>query len=90
VNSDSRDKGQPTALDDLRVVELPALDAMPYFAGAIAGKAFAELGDFFGARAAAANFGATAGCGHEVLLGDGSNELAKHESRDAAGAVDSR
>lgn len=32
------------ALDDLKVVELPTLDAMPFFAATIAAKAFAELG----------------------------------------------
>ena len=33
------------------------------------GEALAQFGDFFGAGAAAANFRATAGCGHKVLLG---------------------
>ncbi|MFZ0888365.1 MAG: CoA transferase [Candidatus Binataceae bacterium] len=32
------------ALADLKVVELPCLDPMPYFAAAMAGKAFADLG----------------------------------------------
>ena len=34
----------PAALDDLKVVELPALDPMPYFAASMAGKTMAELG----------------------------------------------
>src|ERR1700674_4830027 len=34
----------PQALSDLRLVELPCLDPMPYFAAAMAGKAFADLG----------------------------------------------
>jgi hypothetical protein len=32
------------------------------------GKTFTEFGNFFGASAAAANFWATAGCGHYFLL----------------------
>jgi crotonobetainyl-CoA:carnitine CoA-transferase CaiB-like acyl-CoA transferase len=32
------------ALDDIKVIELPCLDAMPYFAAAMAGKVLAELG----------------------------------------------
>jgi len=35
---------QPQALGDLRLVELPCLDPMPYFAAAMAGKSFADLG----------------------------------------------
>src|SRR5271155_788109 len=35
---------QPPALGDLKLVELPCLDPMPYFAAAMAGKAFADLG----------------------------------------------
>ena len=34
----------PAALGDLRVVELPCLDPMPYFAASMAAKAFADLG----------------------------------------------
>ncbi len=34
----------PAALDDLKVVELPMLDAMPFFAASMAGKTMAELG----------------------------------------------
>jgi crotonobetainyl-CoA:carnitine CoA-transferase CaiB-like acyl-CoA transferase len=34
----------PTALDDLRVVELPMLDPMPFFAASMAGRAMADLG----------------------------------------------
>jgi crotonobetainyl-CoA:carnitine CoA-transferase CaiB-like acyl-CoA transferase len=34
----------PQALADLTVVELPCLDTMPFFAAAMAGKAFADLG----------------------------------------------
>ena len=33
------------------------------------GEALAQLGDFFCAGAAAANFRTTAGCGHKILLG---------------------
>ncbi len=41
----SPETGQPPqALGDLKVVELPCLDPMPYFAAAMAGKAFADLG----------------------------------------------
>src|SRR5437879_13589882 len=38
------DGQQPFALDDLRIVELPCFDAMPCFAGAVAGKVLADLG----------------------------------------------
>jgi crotonobetainyl-CoA:carnitine CoA-transferase CaiB-like acyl-CoA transferase len=34
----------PQALSDLKLIELPCLDPMPYFAAAMAGKAFADLG----------------------------------------------
>ncbi len=34
----------PQALSDLKLVELPCLDPMPFFAAAMAGKAFADLG----------------------------------------------
>jgi crotonobetainyl-CoA:carnitine CoA-transferase CaiB-like acyl-CoA transferase len=34
----------PQALSDLRLVELPCLDPMPFFAGPMAAKAFADLG----------------------------------------------
>lgn len=34
----------PLALDDLKVVELPCFDAMPFFAAAMAGKLLADLG----------------------------------------------
>ncbi len=42
---DKPDQAQrQTALDDLKVIELPALDPIPFFAAAMAGKAMAELG----------------------------------------------
>jgi CoA:oxalate CoA-transferase len=34
----------PAALDDLKMVELPMLDPMPFFAASLAGKAMADLG----------------------------------------------
>ena len=40
------DNSQPgrTALDDLKIVELPALDPIPFFAASMAGRAMADLG----------------------------------------------
>src|SRR5262245_7266213 len=34
----------PAALDDLKVVELPMLDPMPFFAASLAAKTMADLG----------------------------------------------
>ena len=42
--SDSEFREPPAALADLKVVELPHFGPMPYFAAAMAGKAFADLG----------------------------------------------
>ncbi|HTY56227.1 MAG TPA: CoA transferase [Candidatus Binataceae bacterium] len=42
--SASEFRDPPAALADVRVVELPCLDPMPYFAAAMAAKAFADLG----------------------------------------------
>ncbi len=41
---DLKQEQTPLALDDLKVVELPALDSIPFFAGSMAGKALADLG----------------------------------------------
>jgi crotonobetainyl-CoA:carnitine CoA-transferase CaiB-like acyl-CoA transferase len=40
----SKSSQSPGALDDLKVVELPMLDPMPFFAASWAGKAMADLG----------------------------------------------
>jgi CoA:oxalate CoA-transferase len=39
-----RSQQSPTALADLKMVELPALDPMPFFAASMAGRAMADLG----------------------------------------------
>ncbi len=37
-------RNQPRALDDLRIVELPSLDTMPFLAASMAAKSFADFG----------------------------------------------
>jgi crotonobetainyl-CoA:carnitine CoA-transferase CaiB-like acyl-CoA transferase len=43
-DGDPQSAAATLALDDLRIIELPCFDPMPYFAAAMAGKTLAELG----------------------------------------------
>ncbi|HEY2104463.1 MAG TPA: CoA transferase [Candidatus Binataceae bacterium] len=44
AEADSQSTRAKLALDDLRIIELPCFDPMPYFAAAMAGKTLAEFG----------------------------------------------